>query len=151
MTAKVEDSDKIKEFAKGADDYIVKPFSIDELGARVSAHLRREQRQRGLAKVRFDDKTAIDYTKRSLYYNDKIVPLSKKNFTSLNFCLSIQDRFSAKNAYTSSFGITTVRETAALLQSTSVAFAASLQIKEQSHMLKQYGELDINGQSKTFV
>lgn len=80
LTAKVEDSDKIKGFAKGADDYVVKPFSIDELGARVSAHLRREHRQRESPKVRFDDKTAIDYTERSLYYNDKIVPLAKKEF-----------------------------------------------------------------------
>ena len=38
LTANIEDSDKIKGFSVGGDDYIVKPFSIDELGARVSAH-----------------------------------------------------------------------------------------------------------------
>ena len=64
----------------GADDYIVKPFSIEELGARVSAHLRRERRQRESPKIRFDDKLAIDYTERSLYYNGKQVPLAKKEF-----------------------------------------------------------------------
>ena len=42
LTANTQDSDKIKGFSVGGDDYIVKPFSIDELGARVSAHLRRE-------------------------------------------------------------------------------------------------------------
>lgn len=46
LTANVEDSDKIKGFGAGGDDYIVKPFSIDELGARVSAHLRRETRSK---------------------------------------------------------------------------------------------------------
>lgn len=43
LTARVEDCDKIKGFAVGADDYVVKPFSIDELEARVAAHLRREK------------------------------------------------------------------------------------------------------------
>ena len=45
LTARIEDSDKVKGFGLGADDYIVKPFSLDELGARVAAHLRREQRR----------------------------------------------------------------------------------------------------------
>ncbi|MDE5588375.1 MAG: response regulator transcription factor [Acetatifactor sp.] len=80
LTARIEDSDKIRGFGIGADDYIVKPFSIDELGARVSAHLRRERRQRESAKVRFDDKLAIDYTERCLYYDGEIIPLAKKEF-----------------------------------------------------------------------
>lgn len=80
LTARIEDSDKIKGFGVGADDYIVKPFSIDELGARVSAHLRRERRQRESAKVQFDDKLAIDYTERSLYYNGTQISLAKKEF-----------------------------------------------------------------------
>ncbi len=86
LTARIEDSDKIKGFGIGGDDYIIKPFSIDELGARVSAHLRREHRQRESAKVKFDDKLAIDYTERSLYYNGEIVSLVKKNLISLNRC-----------------------------------------------------------------
>ena len=42
LTANVDDVDKINGFSAGGDDYITKPFSLDELGARVSAHLRRE-------------------------------------------------------------------------------------------------------------
>lgn len=80
LTARIEDSDKIKGFGIGADDYIVKPFSMDELGARVSAHLRRERRQRESAKVRFDDKLAIDYTEKCLYYNGTQISLAKKEF-----------------------------------------------------------------------
>lgn len=64
LTARIETSDKIKGFSVGADDYIIKPFSIDELGARVH----------------FDDKLAIDYTERSLYYNGEQITLSKKEF-----------------------------------------------------------------------
>lgn len=80
LTARIEDSDKIRGFGIGGDDYIVKPFSIDELGARVAAHLRRERRGRDSAKVRFDDKLAIDYTERSLYYDGMPVALAKKDF-----------------------------------------------------------------------
>lgn len=80
LTARVEDSDKIKGFGIGADDYIVKPFSVDELGARVAAHIRRERRQRDTPKVRFDDKLAIDYTQRSLYYDGRRIPFVKKEF-----------------------------------------------------------------------
>ena len=80
LTARIEDSDKIKGFGIGADDYIVKPFSVDELGARVSAHIRRERRQRESAKVRFDDKLAIDYTQRCLYYDGSQIPFVKKEF-----------------------------------------------------------------------
>lgn len=80
LTARIDDTDKIKGFGIGADDYIIKPFSIDELGARVAAHLRRERRQRETAKVRFDDKLAIDYTDRSLYYDGQLISLAKKEF-----------------------------------------------------------------------
>ena len=44
LTANVDDVDKINGFSVGGDDYITKPFSLDELGARVSAHLRRDMR-----------------------------------------------------------------------------------------------------------
>lgn len=80
LTARVKDSDKIKGFGIGADDYIVKPFSIEELGARVAAHLRRELRKRESVKIRFDDKLAINYSERCLYYDGIPVSLAKKEF-----------------------------------------------------------------------
>ena len=80
LTANIEDSDKIKGFRVGGDDYIVKPFSIDELGARVSAHLRREKRGKHKAKVFFDNSFAIDYAERAVYCNGKEIPLLKKEF-----------------------------------------------------------------------
>ena len=80
LTARVEDSDKIKGFGIGGDDYIVKPFSLEELGARVAAHLRRERRKGETPKVRFDNNLAIDYTERRLYYNKKEISFAKKEF-----------------------------------------------------------------------
>ena len=66
LTAKVEDADKIKGFSVGGDDYIVKPFSLEELGARVAAHIRRDHRQSTPVIVRFFGKLAIDYSAKTV-------------------------------------------------------------------------------------
>lgn len=80
LTANVADSDKIKGFTAGGDDYIVKPFSVDELGARVSAHLRRENRSKVKTRVLFDGLLAVDYTERAVYFKGNEIPLLKKEF-----------------------------------------------------------------------
>lgn len=80
LTANAEDSDKIKGFGVGGDDYIVKPFSIDELGARVSAHLRRENRSKRKSRVLFDEQLAVDYLERAAYWDGQEIPLLKKEF-----------------------------------------------------------------------
>ena len=80
LTANTEDTDKIKGFSVGGDDYIVKPFSVDELGARVAAHLRRENRIKSKTKILFDDLLTIDYAERSFYFNNCQIPLLKKEF-----------------------------------------------------------------------
>jgi len=46
LTAKAKDEDKIAGFMAGADDYLVKPFNIDELVLRIRAILRRVKRQK---------------------------------------------------------------------------------------------------------
>ena len=61
LTARIEDADKVMGFAAGGDDYILKPFSNQELLARVAAHLRREERRQGQAQVKFDQGLVIDY------------------------------------------------------------------------------------------
>ncbi len=73
LTARVEDADKLSGFASGGDDYVLKPFSIDELGARVAAHLRRETRRARAAVVRMDGRLAINYTDRTVTFEGKRV------------------------------------------------------------------------------
>lgn len=80
LTARIAVSDKIKGFSVGADDYIVKPFDLDELGARVAAHLRRENRKPEQSRLRFFGNMVIDYTKREITINQKSITLSKKEF-----------------------------------------------------------------------
>lgn len=80
LTARGETADKIKGFHVGADDYIVKPFDIDELGARVEAHLRREGRKHKERFLGFFTDMVIDYSKREITINQTAVSLSKKEF-----------------------------------------------------------------------
>ncbi len=80
LTARVESADQIVGFRAGADDYIVKPFDLDELGARVAAHLRREQRRQGSMTVRFFGELAIDYGARTAAVNGVQVPFSRREF-----------------------------------------------------------------------
>ncbi len=80
LTARIEDNDKIKGFGAGADDYIVKPFSIDELGARVAAHLRRDKRAKKSSKVKFGQDVVIDYSGRELLFKGTVLSLAKKEF-----------------------------------------------------------------------
>ena len=80
LTARIEDADKVKGFAVGGDDYIVKPFSLIELEARVAAHLRREARHSVEARVKFNGNLTIDYAERCLYYQNERIALTKKEF-----------------------------------------------------------------------
>ncbi len=80
LTARVETADKIRGFQAGGDDYIVKPFDIDELGARVSAHLRRENRRQEQTVLRFFGEMVVDYSKREISVGGVPVALSRKEF-----------------------------------------------------------------------
>ena len=80
LTARIEDTDKVKGFAVGGDDYIVKPFSLMELEARVCAHLRREARHNFKAQIKFSGELTIDYSERCLFCSGKRIGLAKKEF-----------------------------------------------------------------------
>ena len=85
LTARIEDSDKIEGFASGGDDYIIKPFSIDELGARVSAHIRRDHRIKAQANVRFFGGLTIDYTAKTVSAENTVIDLAKKEYQIIEF------------------------------------------------------------------
>ncbi|MCI8647588.1 MAG: response regulator transcription factor [Firmicutes bacterium] len=82
LTARTETADTISGLQAGGDDYITKPFDLDELGARVEAHLRREQRRSNRA-VRFfgrEGELVVDYSARTIQIRDESVTLSKREF-----------------------------------------------------------------------
>ena len=104
LTARVEASDKIIGFQAGADDYIVKPFDLDELGARVAAHLRREQRRQSDASVRFFGELAVDYS--AVTVGGEPVLLSRREFDILELLsLHAGQVFDRERIYENVWGI----------------------------------------------
>lgn len=68
LTARIEDVDQLDGFSAGADDYVLKPFSLEVLGGRVRAHLARDERLRGERprSVRVFPEVTIDYAERTV-------------------------------------------------------------------------------------
>ena len=58
----------------------MKPFSLAELEARVSAHLRRQARHSIETFVKFTGDLTIDFAQRSLFYGKEEIPMTKKEF-----------------------------------------------------------------------
>ena len=106
LTARVESADQIIGFQAGADDYIVKPFDLDELAARIAAHLRREQRRRSPSAVRFFGECAVDYAARTVTICGEAVALSRREFDILEL-LSLHPGqvFDRERIYESVWGI----------------------------------------------
>lgn len=85
LTAKGEHDDKLAGLRRGADDYIVKPFSPSELVARVDAVLRRVQPARAEAEpLRFDG-LEIDARARRVSRDGEEIGLSQREFDLLAF------------------------------------------------------------------
>lgn len=81
LTAKVTEADKIAGLEIGADDYIVKPFSVKEVLARVRAVLRRTD-ENSVQKYE-DDKLAIDFDDMRVICSGQEVKLTRKEFALL--------------------------------------------------------------------
>ncbi len=79
LTARDSDEDKVESFSAGGDDYIVKPFSLTELGARIDAHLRRERRSKDIQRKIFGDIT-IDYSSREVLVRGEVLSFNRKDF-----------------------------------------------------------------------
>ena len=77
LTARSSLSDKVKGLTLGADDYLVKPFEMLELLARVDAVLRRTKKEGKSFEL---DALKIDFESRQAFLNDKPVDCTPKEF-----------------------------------------------------------------------
>jgi len=84
ISAKSEESDRIKGLELGADDYLVKPFSLSELTARVKAVLRRSTGE-PLPEVIELEGLKIDPSRHEAFLGEKPLDLSPKEFALLYF------------------------------------------------------------------
>lgn len=85
LTAKDEISDKVVGFDYGADDYLTKPFSIEELIARIRALLRRTKQVANKSEdYQFED-LRIDYKAYEVFRGGDLKILSKREFELLDY------------------------------------------------------------------
>lgn len=81
MTAKSDENSIIKGLSVGGDDYIVKPFSIHEVNARIEAHLRREARpKKGSKSVFVDGDILIDLEANKVMIQGEEVSFTKTQY-----------------------------------------------------------------------
>ncbi len=85
LTAKDEISDRVEGLDAGADDYMVKPFSIEELLARVRAHLRRTQEEDPDV-LEFSNLTLNQRT-REVFREERAIELTAKEFDLLVYLM----------------------------------------------------------------
>ena len=86
LTAKDEVSDRVSGLNAGADDYVVKPFSIEELIARVRAHLRRNDPQEAEI-LQFSD-LSLNRKTREVFRGERGIELTAKEFDLLDYLLA---------------------------------------------------------------
>jgi len=85
LTAKDTIQDRVQGLDAGADDYIVKPFNLDELTARIRALFRRTQTERNQV-YQFADLT-MDSDSRQVTRGKRLVPLTAKEYELLELFL----------------------------------------------------------------
>lgn len=105
LTAKSDEEDKVSGLRLGADDYLTKPFSINELMARVNSLIRRYTTLNPNPTMEMDcmilKNMLIDKANRIVSVNDVPVELTSKEFDLLFFLASNKGRvFTKKQIYT---------------------------------------------------
>ena len=80
MTARGEERDRVTGLRTGADDYVVKPFSMAELNARIEAVLRRAARAAPAGEVLVAGPVRIDVAARRVTVDGREIALTRKEF-----------------------------------------------------------------------
>ncbi len=88
LTAKTEQNDLLTGFSAGGDDYIPKPFSIQEVLARVKAVLRRVSTKSGTIAYIESGAVKIDVQSKNVYVEGELTVFSKKEFEVLTLLAS---------------------------------------------------------------
>lgn len=87
LTAKDDISDKVMGLDIGADDYMTKPFAIEELLARIRVVLKRKSNQIINTNKLKIGKLALDKDQYVVTYDDEIIDLTKKEFELLEYLM----------------------------------------------------------------
>ncbi|MDF1751587.1 MAG: response regulator transcription factor [Verrucomicrobiales bacterium] len=86
LTARNELNERIEGFDLGADDYLTKPFFVEELVARLQALIRRSGGQTGKTILQVGD-LSLDVMKREAHRDGKEIELSQREFSLLEYLI----------------------------------------------------------------
>ena len=102
LSAKSEDSDKVIGLDVGADDYITKPFDMEEVLARIESNLRRVQFQNSQTECLQHNNLTLDLEKNTAFLNGIELSLTAKEFGILELLMKYPDKvFSKSNLFQS--------------------------------------------------
>lgn len=88
LTAKDDVSDKVMGLDMGADDYMTKPFAIEELLARIRVAIKRKAKdEQQDVKIIEHGHLKVDDQKRQVSYQDELIELTKKEYELLKYLL----------------------------------------------------------------
>ena len=105
LTAKTMESDILLGLNIGADDYITKPFSVKELRARVTAHLRREKREKH-SSLHCGNNIWIDLSAMKLYISNQPISLTKGEYAICEYLARHSGQvFTKEQIYEAVFGL----------------------------------------------
>lgn len=86
LTAKSLEEDKIKGFLSGADDYITKPFSMQELFLRIDVFLRRTKKLQADVQEQYEiGKLRFSYNELKVYVNEEVISLTQREADLMKF------------------------------------------------------------------
>ena len=88
LTARDAEQDKINGLLIGGDDYITKPFSLPEVAARISAHLRREARTHDPSRLLASQELLVNLSRRTVHFKGTEIEFSKREFDILELLLT---------------------------------------------------------------
>lgn len=80
LSARIEEQDRVNGFKVGGDDYVMKPFNMEELIARIEAHLRREERNNQKSNIYTDGELLVDFSSYRALVNGEDTQLTKTEF-----------------------------------------------------------------------
>lgn len=90
LSVRANEEEKVKLLDAGANDYVTKPFSVQELVARIRVLLRQHQHST-VDTVIFDDGVLkIDFSKRQVFLNQQLLSLTRKEYQLLNLLAKIK-------------------------------------------------------------
>ena len=143
LTAKVLESDLIEGLAIGGDDYIKKPFSLRELKARITAHLRQVNRRSEVepSYLMFQD-IKINLKSKEILYKEELISFTKREYKIIELlALNRNQVFSKEKIYEKIWGLEAEGDSQTIAEHVKKIRAKFLKVDQHFNYLKTVWEI----------